>query len=105
MYAEGAEGSSRQNNDVEGFSGSSVSMIQKGDNDTSVMIGLYNLHKYEAIGKGNKKVDDKMVTKATVRFDTANNVNNHISLPPGVAVLHCSVVMYDACQRSQAETA
>ena len=41
-------------------------VIQKGDNnhwDTSVMIGLYNLHKYEAIGKGNKKVDDKVVTK------------------------------------------
>ena len=38
----------------------SQAVIQKGDNnhwDTSAMIGLYNLHKYEAVGKGNKKVD------------------------------------------------
>ena len=48
----------------------SQSVIQKGDNnhwDTSVMIGLYNLHKYEAVGKGNKKVDSKMVMTGTVR--------------------------------------
>ena len=31
------------------------------------MIGLYNLHKYEAVGKGNKKVNSKMVTKGYVR--------------------------------------
>ena len=44
----------------------SQSVIQKGNNnhwDTSAMIRLYNLHKYEAVGKGNKKVDSKMVTK------------------------------------------
>ena len=36
----------------------SQAVIQKGDNnhwDMSAMIGLYNLHKYEAVGKGNKK--------------------------------------------------
>ena len=49
----------------------SQAVIQKGDNnhwDTSAMIGLYNLHKYEAVGKGNKKVDSKMVTKGYCPF-------------------------------------
>ena len=86
----------------------SQSVIQKGDNnhwDTSVMIGLYNLHKYEAIGKGNKKVDDKVVTKGYCPFcmySAGNNgsINNHIRvhyclvLECGFA--NCSVVMYDA---------
>ena len=65
----------------------SQSVIQKGDNnhwDTSAMIGLYNLHKYEAVGKGNKKVDSKMVTKGYCPFceySAGNNgsINNHIA--------------------------
>ena len=86
----------------------SQSVIQKGDNnhwDTSAMIGLYNLHKYEAVGKGNKKVDSKMVTKGYCPFceySTGNNgsINNHIHvhyrlvLECGLA--NCSVIMYDA---------
>ena len=86
----------------------SQSVIQKGDNnhwDTSAMIGLYNLHKYEAVGKGNKKVDSKMVTKGYCPFceySTGNNgsINNHIRvhyrlvLECGLA--NCNVVMYDA---------
>ena len=83
-------------------------IIQRGDNnhwDMSAMIGLYNLHKYEAVGKGNKKVDDKMVTKGYCPFciySAGNNgsINNHIRvhyclvLECGFA--NCSVVMYDA---------
>ena len=86
----------------------SQSVIQKGDNnhwDTSVMIGLYNLHKYEAVAKGNKKVDSKMVTKGYCPFceySAGNNgsINNHIRvhyrlvLECGLA--NCNVVMYDA---------
>ena len=61
-------------------------VIQKGDNnhwDMLAMIGLYNLHKYEAVGKRNKKVDDKMVTKGYCPFceySTGNNgsINNRI---------------------------
>ena len=83
-------------------------VIQKGDNnhwDTSAMIGLYNLHKYEAVSKGNKKMDDKMVTKGYCPFcvyNAGNNgsINNHIRvhyclvLECGFA--NCSVIMYDA---------
>ena len=86
----------------------SQSVIQKGDNnhwDTSAMIGLYNLHKYEVVGKGNKKVDSKMVMKGYCPFceySTGNNgsINNHIRvhyrlvLECGLA--NCSVIMYDA---------
>ena len=86
----------------------SQSVIQKGDNnhwDTSAMIGLYNLHKYEAVGKGNKKVDSKMVTKGYCPFceyNAGNNgsINNHIRvhyrlvLECGLA--NCNVVLYDA---------
>ena len=86
----------------------SQSVIQKGDSnhwDTSAMIGLYNLHKYEAVGKGNKRVDSKMVTKGYCTFceyNAGNNgsINNHIHmhyrlvLECGIA--NCSVVMYDA---------
>ena len=86
----------------------SQSVIQKGDNnhwDTSAMIGLYNLHKYEAVGKGNKKVDSKMVTKGYCLFceySTGNNgsINNHIRvhyrlvLECGLA--NCNVILYDA---------
>ena len=82
-------------------------VIQKGDNnhwDTLAMIGLYNLHKYEAVSKGNKKVDDKMVTKGYCPFcvySAGNNgsINNHIRvhyclvLECGFA--NCSIVMYD----------
>ena len=83
-------------------------VIQKGDNnhwDTSVMIGLYNLHKYEAIGKGNKKVDDKVVTKGYCPFcmySAGNNgsINNHIwvhyRLVLECGFANCSVIMYDA---------
>ena len=83
-------------------------VIQKGDNnhwDTSVMIGLYNLHKYEVIGKGNKKVDNKVVTKGYCPFcvySTGNNgsINNHIwvhyRLVLECGFANCSVVMYDA---------
>ena len=83
-------------------------IIQKGDNnhwDTSAMIGLYNLHKYEAVGKGNKKVDDKMVTKGYCPFciySTGNNgsINNHIRVHYRLVLecgfANCSVVMYDA---------
>ena len=88
----------------------SQSVIQKGDNnhwDTLAMIGLYNLHKYEAVGKGNKKVDSKMVTKGYCPFceySTGNNgsINNHIRvhyrlvLECGLA--NCNVIMYDAEQ-------
>ena len=83
-------------------------VIQKGDNnhwDTSAMIGLYNLHKYEVVGKGNKKVDSKMVTKGYCLFceySAGNNgsINNHIHvhyrlvLECGLA--NCNVVLYDA---------
>ena len=86
----------------------SQSVIQKDDNnhwDTSAMIGLYNPHKYEAVGKGNKKVDSKMVTKGYCpfcKYSAGNNgsINNHIRvhyrlvLECGLA--NCSVVMYDA---------
>ena len=86
----------------------SQSVIQKGDNnhwDTSAMIGLYNLHKYEVVGKGNKKVDSKMVTKGYCPFceyNTGNNgsINNHIRvhyclvLECGLA--NCNVILYDA---------
>ena len=83
-------------------------IIQKGDNnhwDTSAMIGLYNLHKYEAVGKGNKKVDDKMVTKGYCPFcvySAGNNgsINNHIwvhyHLVLECGFANCNVVMYDA---------
>ena len=85
----------------------SRSVIQKGDNnhwDMSAMIGLYNLHKYEAVGKGNKKVDSKMVTKGYCPFceyNAGNNgsINNHIRvhyclvLESGLA--NCSAVLYD----------
>ena len=83
-------------------------IIQKGDNnhwDMSVMIGLYNLHKYEAVGKGNKKVDDKMVTKGYCPFciySAGNNgsINNHIRVHYRLVLecgfANCSVVMYDA---------
>ena len=88
----------------------SQSVIQKGDNnhwDMLAMIGLYNLHKYEAVGKGNKKVDSKMVTKGYCPFceySTGNNgsINNHIRihyrlvLECGLA--NCNVVLYDAEQ-------
>ena len=86
----------------------SQSVIQKGDNnhwDTSAMIRLYNLHKYEAVGKGNKKVDSKMVMKGYCPFceyNAGNNgsINNHIRvhyrlvLECGLA--NCNVVLYDA---------
>ena len=88
----------------------SQSVIQKGDNnhwDTSAMIGLYNLHKYEAVGKGKKKVDSKMVTKGYCpfcKYSAGNNgsINNHICvhyrlvLECGLA--NCNVVMYDVEQ-------
>ena len=85
-------------------------IIQKGDNnhwDTSVMIGLYNLHKYEAIGKGNKQVDDKVVTKGyclVCAYSTGNNgsINNHIwehyRLVLECSFANCSIVVYDAEQ-------
>ena len=83
-------------------------VIQKGDGnhwDTSAMIGLYNLHKYEVVGKGNKKVDSKMVTKGYCSFceyNAGNNgsINNHIRvhyclvLECGFA--NCNVILYDA---------
>ena len=83
-------------------------VIQKGDNnhwDTSAMIGLYNLHKYEAVGKGNKRVDSKMITKGYCPFceySAGNNgsINNHIRvyyrllLECGLA--NCGTVLYDA---------
>ena len=86
----------------------SQSVIQKGDNnhwDTSAMIRLYNLYKYEAVGKGNKKVDSKMVKKGYCpfcKYSAGNNgsINNHIRvhyrlvLECGLA--NCNVVMYDA---------
>ena len=83
-------------------------VILKGDNnhwDTSAMIGLYNLHKYEAVGKGNKKVDSKMVTKGYCSFceyNAGNNgsINNHIHVHYRLVLecgfANCSVVMYDA---------
>ena len=83
-------------------------IIQKGDNnhwDMSMMIGLYNLHKYKVVGKGNKKVDDKMVTKGYCPFcvySTGNNgsINNrirvHYCLVLECGFANCSVVMYDA---------
>ena len=82
-------------------------IIQKGDNnhwDTSAMIGLYNLHKYEAVGKGNKKVDDKMIMKGYCPFcvySAGNNgsINNHIRVHYRLVLecgfANCSVVMYD----------
>ena len=82
-------------------------VILKGDNnhwDTSAMIGLYNLHKYEAVGKGNKKVDSKMVTKGYCSFceySTGNNgsINNHIRVHYRLVLecgfTNCGVVMYD----------
>ena len=83
-------------------------VIQKGDNnhwDMSAMIGLYNLHKYEAVGKGNKKVDDKMVTKGYCPFcaySAGNNgsINNHIRVHYRLVLecgfANCSAIMYDA---------
>ena len=79
-------------------------VIQKGDSnhwDTLAMIGLYNLHKYEAVGKGNKKVDSKMVTKGYCSFceyNAGNNgsINNHICLVLECGFANCNVVMYDA---------
>ena len=83
-------------------------VIQKGDGnhwDTSAMIGLYNLHKYEAVGKGNKKVDSKMVTKGYCLFceyNAGNNgsINNHIRVHYRLVLecgfANCNVVMYDA---------
>ena len=83
-------------------------VIQKGDNnhwDMSVMMGLYNLHKYEAVGKGNKKVDAKMVTKGYCPFceySAGNNgsINNHIRVHYRLVLecsfANCSVIMYDA---------
>ena len=68
------------------------------------MIGLYNLHKYEAVGKGNKKVDSKMVTKGYwlfCEYSAGNNgsINNHIRvhyrLVLGCGLANCNVVMYD----------
>ena len=86
----------------------SQSIIQKGDNnhwDTCVMVGLYNLHKYEAISKGNKKVDDKVVTKGycpVCAYSAGNNgsINNHIRVHYCL-VLECGFanwgfVVYDA---------
>ena len=85
----------------------SQAVIQKGDNnhwDTSAMIGLYNLHKYEAVGKGNKKVDSKMVTKGYCPFceySAGNNgsINNHIRvhyrLVLECSLSNCSAVLYD----------
>ena len=83
-------------------------VIQKGDNnhwDTSAMIGLYNLHKYEAVGKRNKTVDSKKVTKGYCPFceySAGNNgsINNHICvhyrLVLECSLTNCNVVMYDA---------
>ena len=83
-------------------------VIQKGDNnhwDTSAMLGLYNLHKYEAVGKGNKKVDDKMVTKGYCpfcKYSAGNNssINNHIRVHYRLVLecsfANCSIIMYDA---------
>ena len=88
----------------------SRSVIQKGNNnhwDTSAMIGLYNLHKYEAVGKGNKKVDSKMVTKGYCPFceySAGNNrsINNHVCvhyrLVLECGLSNCSAVLYDAEQ-------
>ena len=85
-------------------------VIQKGDNnhwDTSVMISLYNLHKYEAIGKGNKKVNDKVVMKGycpVCAYSAGNNgsINNHIRVHYRLVLecgfTNCSVVVYDAEQ-------
>ena len=86
----------------------SQAVIQKGDNnhwDTSAMIGLYNLHKYEAVGKGNKRVDSKMVTKGYCPFceySAGNNgsINNHIRVHYRLllecSLSNCSTVLYDA---------
>ena len=86
----------------------SQAVIQKGDNnhwDTSAMIGLYNLHKYEAVGKGNKRVDSKMVTKGYCPFceySAGNNgsINNHIRvhyrLVLECGLSNCSTVLYNA---------
>ena len=86
----------------------SQAVIQKGGNnhwDTLAMIGLYNLHKYEAVGKGNKKVDSKMVTKGYCPFcgySTGNNgsINNHIHihycLVLECGLSNCSAMLYDA---------
>ena len=86
----------------------SQAVIQKGDNnhwDTLAMIGLYNMHKYEAVGKGNKKVDSKMVTKGYCPFceySARNNgsINNHIHvhyhLVLECGLSNCSTVLYDA---------
>ena len=83
-------------------------VIQKGDNnhwDSSAMIGLYNLHKYEVVGKGNKTVDSKKVTKGYCPFceySAGNNgsINNHIRvhycLVLECGLSNCNVVMYDA---------
>ena len=88
----------------------SQSVIQKGDNnhwDTSAMIGLYNLHKYEAVGKGNKKVDSKMVTKGYCpfcKYSAGNNgsINNHICvhycLVLECGLTNCNIILYDAEQ-------
>ena len=88
----------------------SRSVIQKGDNnhwDTSAMIGLYNLHKYETVGKGNKKVDSKMVTKGYCPFceySAGNNgsINNHVRvhyrLVLECGLSNCSAMLYDAEQ-------
>ena len=86
----------------------SWSVIQKGDNnhwDTSAMIGLYNLHKYEAVSKGNKKVDSKMVTKgycpfceysAGINGSINNHVRVHYRLVLECGLTNCSTVLYDA---------
>ena len=83
-------------------------VIQKGDNnhwDTSAMIGLYNLHKYKAVSKGNKKMDDRMVTKGFCPYcvyNAGNNgsINNHILVHYRLVLecgfANCSVIMYDA---------
>ena len=86
----------------------SQSVIQKGNSnhwDTSVMIGLYNLHKYEAIGKGNKKVDHKVVTKGYCPFclyNAGNNgsINNHVRVHYRLVLecgfTNCGFVVYNA---------
>ena len=83
-------------------------VIQKGNNnhwDTSAMIGLYNIHRYEAVGKGNKKVDSMMVTKGYCpfcKYSARNNgsINNHIRvhyrLVLECGLSNCSTVLYDA---------
>ena len=68
------------------------------------MIGLYNLHKYEVVGKGNKTMDSKKVIKGYCPFceyGTGNNgsINNHIRVHYRLILecgfTNCNVVMYD----------